>query len=211
MVSSKSICVGITGGTGSGKTTLAEAIADRLSSESVYIAQDAYYKDQSHIPFDQRFTINYEHPDAVDMSLLAEHLLALKEGKRINVPVFDYVTCTRKPETLSLEPCPVVLVDGLLILTEPTLHPLFDIKIYLDAPDDIRILRRVARDLEERGRTFPSLFEQYLRSIRPMHNELIDPSKKYADLILPGEQVKPLVIDMIVTQIEAMLENQSTI
>ncbi|WP_448594998.1 uridine kinase [Thermoflexus hugenholtzii] len=201
------VVIGIAGGTGSGKTTVAEAIVRRIGPERIaLIQQDSYYKDQSHLPMEERVRINYDHPDSIDTALLIRHLQELIAGRPVEVPIYDFTTYTRTPHTRRVEPRPVILVEGILVFVEKALRDLFDIKIYVDADPDIRFIRRLRRDLAERGRTLESVIQQYLSTVRPMHLEFVEPSKRYADIIIPEGGFNTVALDMIIARIRAMLE-----
>ncbi|WP_379128471.1 uridine kinase [Paenibacillus sp. sgz500958] len=181
------LIIGIAGGTGSGKTTVARSVIDRLGSGKVtFISQDNYYKDHSHLTFEERGAINYDHPFAFDNELLIEHLKCLKEGQAAQAPIYDFTVHARSTsETLALEPNNIVIIEGLHVLSDEKLRVLLDIKVFVDTDPDVRILRRVLRDIEERGRSIQSIHHQYLTTVKPMHEAFIEPSKKYADLIIP--------------------------
>lgn len=201
------VVIGIAGGTGSGKTTVAEAIVRRIGPERIaLIQQDSYYKDQSHLPMEERVRINYDHPESIDTALLIRHLQELIAGRPVEVPIYDFTTYTRTPHTRRVEPRPVILVEGILVFVEKALRDLFDIKIYVDADPDIRFIRRLQRDLAERGRTLESVIQQYLSTVRPMHLEFVEPSKRYADIIIPEGGFNTVALDMIIARIRAMLE-----
>lgn len=201
------ILIGIAGGTGSGKTTVAEAIVRRIGPEHIaLIQQDSYYKDQSHLPMEERVRVNYDHPDSLDTDLLIRHLRELRAGRPVEVPVYDFTTYTRTPHTRRVEPRPVILVEGILVLAEKALRDMFDIKIYVDADPDIRFIRRLQRDLAERGRTLESVIQQYLSTVRPMHLEFVEPSKRYADIIIPEGGFNTVALDMIAARIRSMLQ-----
>ncbi|CAM4028630.1 uridine kinase [Cohnella lubricantis] len=180
------LTIGIAGGTGSGKTTVARSVMERLGTgQATLISQDNYYKDHAHLSMEERAGINYDHPFAFDNGLLAEHLLALKNSRPADMPVYDFTVHGRSNETVHLEPTPIVIIEGLHVLSDETLRTLLDIKVFVDTDPDVRILRRVVRDIEERGRTIQSIYRQYLTTVKPMHEAFIEPSKKYADLIIP--------------------------
>lgn len=176
--------IGIAGGTGSGKTTLADNI-HRVFPGSVLISQDSYYKDLSHLPFEEREKVNFDHPDALEFSLLKKHLIDLKNGQAIEQPIYNFHVRARERKTEWIEPAQIVLVEGILLLAAPELRDLFDIKIFVDTNDDVRVLRRIERDMKERSRDFESIKEQYLTTVKPMHDAFVAPSKKYADVIFP--------------------------
>ena len=199
--------IGIAGGTGSGKTTVAEAIVRRIGPEHIaYIQHDSYYKDQSHLPMEERVRVNYDHPDSLDTEWLIRHLQDLLAGRPVEVPIYDFTTYTRIPHTRRVEPKPVILVEGILVFAEKALRDLFDIQIYVDADPDIRFIRRLQRDLRERGRTLESVIHQYLTTVRPMHLEFVEPSKRYADIILPEGGFNTVALDLIVARINALLQ-----
>lgn len=178
--------IGICGGTGSGKTTIARAILDSVGAkEVVLIEQDSYYRNLADMPLDERHQANFDHPDAIDSDMLVNHIKRLKQGEPVEMPVYDMVTHTRRDETEPLKPKPVVLVEGILIFAEPRVLDLLDVRVFVDTPDDIRLMRRLKRDIIERGRTVERTLEQYERTIRPMHFEFVEPSKRHADIIIP--------------------------
>jgi uridine kinase len=178
--------IGICGGTGSGKTTVANRILESVSkAEVVFLQQDSYYRDLDQMPHDYRQVVNFDHPDAIDNDLLVEHVRALRRGEAVELPVYDFRTHTRQPETLHMEPRPIIIVEGILIFAEPRLLEEMDIKVYVDTPDDIRFIRRLRRDIAERGRTVESVIEQYEATVRPMHMQFVEPSKRHADVIIP--------------------------
>ena len=178
--------IGICGGTGSGKTTVANRILESVSKdEVVFLQQDSYYRNLDQLPLDYRRIANFDHPDAIDNDLLVEHVRALKRGEAVELPVYDFRTHTRLPETLHTEPRPIIIIEGILIFAEKRLLDEMDIKVYVDTPDDIRFIRRLRRDVAERGRTVESVIEQYLSTVRPMHTQFVEPSKRCADVIIP--------------------------
>ena len=178
--------IGICGGTGSGKTTVANRILESVSrDEVIFLQQDSYYRNLDQLPLDYRRIANFDHPDAIDNDLLVGHLRALKAGRAVEVPLYDFKTHSRRPETLHVEPQPIIIIEGILIFAEPRLLDEMDIKVYVDTPDDIRFIRRLRRDIAERGRTLDSVVEQYLESVRPMHQQFVEPSKRCADVIIP--------------------------
>ncbi len=180
------VIIGVAGGSGSGKTTIALAVIESVGSDRVVLIQhDAYYRDQAHLGFEERIKTNFDHPDSLETELLIEHLKLLRHGAPIERPVYDFASHTRTLETVRVDPEPVVIVEGILVLTEPALRELMDLRIYIDTPDDLRVLRRLERDLLERGRTVESVIAQWLGSVRPMHLQFVEPSKRYADIIVP--------------------------
>ncbi len=182
----ESVLVGISGGTGSGKTTLAYQLLDYFSDEAVLISQDSYYKDLSYLPMETRGAINFDHPDALDFVTLKEHMIALKNGQTIIQPIYDFVTHSRLDQTLEIHPKKLVLVEGILLLAVPEICELFDLTIFIDTDDDIRLLRRLERDVKERGRDFESVKQQYLTTVKPMHEMYVHPSKGQADVVVSG-------------------------
>lgn len=203
---SSPIVIGIAGGSGSGKTTVAMEILNRVGENKIsFLPHDAYYKDLSNLSFTQRSEINFDHPDSLDTELLIEHIRALKNGQSINLPVYDFKTHTRTSHVIPIEPHPVIIVEGILIFVEPGLRELFDIKIFVDTDSDIRFIRRLQRDINERGRTTESVINQYLKTVRPMHLEFVEPSKRYADIIIPEGGLNTVALDIVVARIEAML------
>lgn len=178
--------IGICGGTGSGKTTIARKIIEAVERKSVVLLeQDSYYRNLEDMPLDARRQTNFDHPDSIDSEMLVNHLKRLRQGQSIEMPVYDFKTHTRKPDTEPIDPKPVVIVEGILIFAEPRISALLDVKVFVDTPDDIRFIRRLKRDIAERGRTTESVIAQYFATVRPMHFEFVEPSKRHADLILP--------------------------
>lgn len=194
------ILIGIAGGTGSGKTTLAEKI-HRAFPHSILISQDAYYKDLSHLALDERACVNFDHPDSLEFSLLRKQLLTLKNGHAIEQPTYSFHVHARQQKTTHIDPAPIIIVEGILLLAVPEVRDLFDIKIYVDTEDDIRILRRVERDMKERSRDFASVKEQYLKTVKPMHDAFVEPSKKHADVIFPGDGNNEVAISLILAKL----------
>ncbi len=205
-----SLIIGIAGGTGSGKTTVSNVILERVGAQRIaLLSHDAYYKDHNELPPAQRAQVNYDHPNSLDTELLVEHLQQLKQGIPIPLPVYDFKTHSRTNHTIEIQPQPVILVEGILIFAEPALRPLFDIKIFVDTDADIRFIRRLERDISERGRTSASVIQQYLTTVRPMHLEFVEPSKRYADVIIPEGGLNVVAMDMVVARIEAMLRSDN--
>ena len=180
------ILVGIAGGTGSGKTTLADQIVNYFGDDAILLQQDSYYKDLSPLPFEERKTVNFDHPDSLDFSLLRDHLISLKNNRSIKKPTYDFVTHTRTEEYEVISPRKIVVVEGILLLADAKIRELFDLKVYIDTDDDIRILRRLERDINERGRHFESVKTQYITTVKPMHKKYVEPSKDYADIVVYG-------------------------
>jgi len=178
--------IGICGGTGSGKTTVANRILESVSrDEVIFLQQDSYYRDLDRMPLDYRRKVNFDHPDAIDNDLLVEHVRELKAGRAVELPVYDFKTHARRPETLRTEPRPIIIVEGILVFNDERLRREMDVKVFVDTPDDIRFIRRLRRDVAERGRTVESVIEQYLATVRPMHMQFVEPSKRHADVIIP--------------------------
>jgi len=200
------LIVGIAGGTGSGKTTVVKKIVERLPKDSVAIlSQDSYYKDQSHLPLEERQKINFDHPNAIEFDLLIDHIKKLKQGIPIEQPIYSYITCTRAKETIRVEPKEVIIVEGILVLAIPELRELFDIKVFVDTEADERLIRVIRRDIAERGRDVQTVLNRYLATVKPMHEQFIEPSKKYADLIIPEGGNNEVAINVLVTIIEKQL------
>ncbi|HEX7842675.1 MAG TPA: uridine kinase [Kofleriaceae bacterium] len=194
--------VGIAGGTGSGKTTVAHKLAGAMpTGRCVTIEHDAYYRDQGHLPPQERDAINYDHPAALESSLLASHLGELRAGRPVDVPIYDFATHTRSAETRTVSPARVIIVEGILVFTEPALRDHMDLKIFVDTDPDIRLMRRIRRDLEQRGRTFQSVRDQYYATVRPMHIEHVEPTKRWADLILPEGGDNRVALEILLGQL----------
>ena len=205
------LVIGIAGGSGSGKTTLAMAILERVGQEHIaYLPHDAYYKDLSQLPTNQRTAINFDHPDSLDSDLLAQHVKQLRNQQAIDMPIYDFKTDRRTSQTKRVEPQPIIMVEGILIFTERVLRELFDVKIFVDTDADLRFIRRLERDIHERGRTTESVIRRYLATVRPMHLEFVEPSKRYADVIIPEGGLNPVAMDMVVARLEALLKNRET-
>ena len=202
------IMIGIAGGTGSGKTTLTRHLKERFGESISVIYHDSYYKSFDELTLEQRRQLNYDHPDVFDTDLLVEHLKQLRAGKAVQCPVYDYAAYCRTGETVEIRPASVVLVEGLLIFQDPRLRELMDIKIFVDTDADVRILRRALRDVKERGRTLESVVEQYLTTVKPMHEQYVEPSKRYADLIVLEGGHNLVALDMIMQRIEGHIRSQ---
>jgi uridine kinase len=200
--------IGISGGTGSGKTTVANRILETVNADDVvFIQQDLYYRNLKDMPLDYRNAANFDHPDAVDNELLINHLKKLRAGEAVELPIYDFRTHTRLPDTTLINPRPIVIVEGILIFAEPRLLELMDIKVFVDTPDDIRFIRRLQRDIAERGRTVDSVIEQYQATVRPMHIQFVEPSKRHADVIIPEGGHNTVSIDLLSGKIRAQLAN----
>jgi len=200
------LVIGIAGGSGSGKTTVAQVVLERVGTERIaFLAHDAYYRDLSNLSLSKRANVNFDHPDSLESELLIEHIKMLRTGQPIAMPVYDFKTHSRTSKTIRIEYQPVILVEGILIFAEPDLRDMFDVKIFVDTDADIRFIRRLKRDIEERGRTVASVMEQYLKTVRPMHLEFAEPSKRYADVIIPEGGFNIVALDMVVARIEELL------
>ncbi|RMF60655.1 MAG: uridine kinase [Calditrichaeota bacterium] len=205
----KGILIGIAGASGSGKTLVAQTIYEALGSEKVVIIQeDSYYKNLSHLPLEERTKINFDHPDAFDHDLLIDHLQRLLRGEIIEHPIYDYTTHTRKDETKKVGPHQIIIVEGILILAIPELRELMNIKIFIDTPPDICLIRRLQRDIKERGRSVDSVLEQYQATVRPMYLQFVEPSKRYADIIIPHGGKNVIAIDIVKSKIEKLLREE---
>jgi uridine kinase len=206
----KPVVIGVTGGSGSGKTSVTKAIYESFKGHSILILeQDYYYKDQSHLPFEERLQTNYDHPLAFDNDLLIQHVGQLLRYESINKPVYDYSLHTRSNEIIEVGPKDVIILEGILVLEDERLRNLMDIKLYVDTDADLRIIRRLMRDIKERGRSIDSVIDQYVNVVRPMHNQFIEPTKRYADIIIPEGGHNHVAIDLMVTKIKTILEQKS--
>lgn len=200
------VLIGIAGGTGSGKTCVARAIGDALGGAAVVIDHDAYYRDLAHLSFEARSATNFDHPDSLDNALLCEHLDALRAGVGIDKPIYDFARHTRAARTERVEPAPVILLEGILVLAHAGIRDRLDIRIFVDTDADVRILRRIRRDMEERGRTLRDIRDQYYRTVRPMHDAFVAPSRQFAHLIIPEGGENTVAIDMVVRALRRMVE-----
>ena len=200
------LVIGIAGASGSGKTTVAQEILNRVGADRItYLPHDAYYKDLSGLPPAQKAAVNFDHPNSLETELLIEHLKLLKEGNPVELPVYDFSTDSRTDKTILIKPHRVIVVEGILIFADPDLRPHFDIKIFVDTDSDLCFIRRLQRDLEERGRTPAMVIKQYLNTVRPMQLEFVEPSKRYANVIIPGGGFNTAALDMVSARIEEML------
>lgn len=205
----KPVIIGVAGGSGSGKTTVCNKIYDYFTGKSiVMIEHDSYYRDQSDISFEERLKTNYDHPFAFDTDLLVEHLEKLQKNEGIEIPVYDYSRHTRSDDKIVVEPQDVIIVEGILILEDKRLRDLMDIKIYVDTADDLRIIRRIERDMKERGRSLDSIIDQYLSVVREMHEQFIEPSKKHADVIIPEGGHNQVAIDLVISKIRTIFQDR---
>jgi uridine kinase len=202
--------IGISGGTGSGKTTVAQKIIASVGSENVvFLQQDSYYRNLGDMPLDLKHRVNYDHPDAFDTELLINHLQALRAGEAIRQPIYDYATHSRSPETFFVEPKPIIILEGILVFVNPQMRGLMDLKIFVDADADVRFIRRLDRDVHERGRSVESVIAQYQTTVRPMHLQFVEPSKRYADVIIPEGGHNDVGIDLITGKIRTILSSSA--
>ena len=201
-----SVVIGLAGGSGSGKTTVQRKVMERFGPRRIALLDhDAYYRDLAHLPPERRARFNFDHPDALETGLMVEHLDALLAGRSVEKPTYSFETHSRRSETETIEARPVILVEGILVLAEPDLRDRMDVKLYVDAPDDVRLMRRIERDLHERGRSVESVLDQYRRTVRPMHLEFVEPSKRHADLIIPRGGRNQVAIDMVLARVQSLL------
>ncbi len=200
------LVIGIAGGSGSGKTTVAQEILQRVGPDRIaFLQHDSYYKDLSGLPPAQRTSVNFDHPNSLDTDLLIQHVELLRSNLPVEVPIYDFSTHSRTDRTFRVQPRRVILVEGILIFTESTLRDLFDVKLFVDTDSDLRFIRRLERDIAERGRTMESVIKQYLATVRPMHMEFVEPSKRYADVIIPEGGYNTAALDMVVARVEALM------
>jgi uridine kinase len=204
------LTIGVVGGTGSGKTTVARAIYDSLGLDAAFIDQDAYYRDMAHLPLADRAKANFDHPDAFDTDLLVTHLESLRDGQPIDKPTYDFAAHTRAALTVPVHPKEIIIVDGIMLFADARIRALCDIKIFVEVPDDIRFIRRLERDVADRGRTMEGVIKQYLGTVRPMHLEFVEPSKRYADIILPEGGRNQVGVDMILARVFMELGRRRT-
>lgn len=201
----RTMVIGIAGGTGSGKSTLADRLKEAFEGEMVSLSHDYYYKSNEHLSYEERTKLNYDHPNAFDTELLIEHVKQLKEGKAIEHPVYSFVEHTRMKEKVKVEPARVILVDGILIFENKELCELMDIKVFVDTDADVRIIRRLLRDVQDRGRSMTSVISQYLNTVKPMHEEFVEPSKKRADIIIPEGGFNSVALDMLLERVRSFI------
>ena len=203
------IIIGIAGGTGSGKSTVVKRIADYFTENDVAILPlDAYYKDNSHIPLEDRRAVNFDHPNAIEYDLIIKHVEDLKEGKEIPCPIYSYISCTRDERTVPIKPAHVVIIEGILSLTDPKLRQMMDVKLYVDCEADIRLIRVINRDTKERGRDVETVMQRYKETVRPMHDQFIEPTKHFADVIVPRGGHNTVAINMVINFIEKALREK---
>lgn len=201
------LIIGIAGGTGSGKTTVVKKITEQCTTDGVVVLpQDAYYRDQSRLPLEERLEMNFDHPDAVEFELLVKHIKQMKEGKQIQMPIYSYLTCTRSIETIPVSPKNVIIVEGILIFTNKALRDLCDIKVFVDADADDRLIRVIKRDIVERGRSVDKVLDRYIKTVKPSHLQFIEPTKRYADIIVPQGGDNQVAIDILTHVIELKLK-----
>lgn len=200
--------IGLTDGTGAGKTTIANKIRERLGNDAAIISQDSYYKDLSHMTKDQRNKVNFDHPDSIEFSLLRKQLLQLQNGKTVETPIYDFTTHNRTKKVNTVHPKDVIILEGILLLAIPAIRDLIDIKVFVDVEDDIRLLRRIKRDIEERGRTIANIQKQYITTVQPMHQAFVVPSKQFADIIIPYESDNTVAIDILVKYLKEKIQDR---
>ena len=201
------LVIGIAGGSGSGKTTVAQEILQRVGRDRIaFLQHDSYYKDLSGLPPAQHAEINFDHPNSLETELLTQHIAALRDGQPVEVPIYDFSTDSRTSQTFTVQPHRVIIVEGILIFTEVALRNMFDVKIFVDTDSDLRFIRRLERDITERGRSTESVIKQYMLTVRPMHLEFVEPSKRYADVIIPEGGFNRAAMDMVVARVEALLK-----
>jgi uridine kinase len=201
------LVIGIAGGSGSGKTTVANVVMQRVGAENIaYLPHDAYYKELGHLPPNQRAQINFDHPDSLENELMIQHIQALREYQPVALPVYDFSSDSRTDKTIEVKPQRIIIVEGILIFAVPDLRRMFDLKIFVDTDPDIRLIRRLQRDISERGRSTESVINQYLSTVRPMHLEFVEPSKRYADVIIPEGGFNAAALDLVVARLEALLK-----
>ncbi|BES65346.1 uridine kinase [Gottschalkiaceae bacterium SANA] len=205
----KPVFIGIAGGTGSGKSTVARAVFQSMPASSIaVIEQDSYYRDQSELSYEERVKTNYDHPLAFDNDLLIQHLKQLSEGQSVNKPIYDFEIHNRKKETILVESRDIVILEGILLYEDPRIRDLLDIKVFVDTDPDVRVIRRIQRDMKYRGRSLDSVIEQYMTTVRPAHLQFVEPSKRYADLIIPEGGYNKVAIDLMVTKVQSIIEGK---
>jgi uridine kinase len=203
------LVIGVAGGSGSGKTTVAEMVLKRVGKQRIaFLQHDSYYRELTGLPLAQRAQVNFDHPNSLESEMLRDHILQLKNWQSVEVPVYDFTTHSRTSETIHVDPKRVILVEGILIYADPCLRDLFDVKIFVDTDSDIRFIRRLDRDITERGRTTENVVKQYMTTVRPMHLEFVEPSKRYADVIIPEGGLNVVAMDMVIARIESLLKEE---
>ena len=203
------LTIGVAGGTGSGKTTVADVILERVGKERIaYLPHDAYYRELIGLPLEQRAAMNFDHPDSLETELMIMHIEQLKRGRPVEIPIYDFSTHSRTGETIKVEPHPVIIVEGILLFADKKLREMLDVKIFVDTDPDIRFIRRLQRDISERGRTTDSVIQQYLTTVRPMHLEFVEPSKRYANVIIPEGGLNEVAMEMVIARIEVLLNRK---
>lgn len=203
------LTIGIAGGTGSGKTTVANVILDRVGKDHIsYLPHDAYYRELTSLPPDQRAAMNFDHPDSLETELMIRHIELLKQGKPIEIPIYDFSTNSRTDKTIRVEPHPVIIVEGILLFADKKLREMLDVKLFVDTDADIRFIRRLQRDISERGRSTENVIQQYLTTVRPMHLEFVEPSKRYANVIIPEGGLNEVAMEMVIARIESLLNRK---
>lgn len=211
MAEQQPIVFGVAGGTASGKTTVAQTILEAVGASQVtYLAHDAYYRDMSHLPLEERARLNYDHPDSLETELLVDHVQELLKRRSVEVPIYDFTDHRRTNRTKLVKPCPIILIEGILVFTHAGLRELMDIKVYVEADPDVRFIRRMVRDMEERERSLNSIIKQYLETVRPMHLEFVEPSKRYADVIIPRGGLNRVAMDMVVSRLLELIRHQKS-
>lgn len=212
MIQHKPVVFGVAGGTASGKTTVAQTILDAVGASQVaYLPHDAYYRDRSDLPLAERARLNYDHPNSLETELMVAHVQQLLAREPVEVPIYDFTGHRRTAETTRIRPSPIILVEGILIFTNRELRKLMDIKVYVDTDPDVRFIRRMLRDMNERGRSLDSIIKQYLETVRPMHLEFVQPSKRYADIIIPKGGLNKVALDMVVSRLKDLLRERSSV
>ncbi|MBX3066218.1 MAG: uridine kinase [Anaerolineae bacterium] len=203
------VTIGVAGGTGSGKTTVSKALVERIGAHNVvYLPHDSYYKDLADIPVANNEIINFDHPNSLETTLMVEHVKQLQQGNAVDVPLYDFSTHSRRAETQHIEPCPLILIEGILIFAEPALRDLCDVRVFVDIDADVRLIRRLRRDIIERGRSVESVLHQYMEAVRPMHLEFVEPSKRYANVIIPEGGYNTVAIDLVADHVRRLMNER---
>lgn len=205
------IIIGVAGGTGSGKTTVLSKVVNRIGADHVsWIHSDSYYRDQKSLTLEERAALNYDHPDAIEIDLMLAHLRALRDGREIEMPTYNFTEHVRTEETTTVHPSPVIIVEGILVLAQPELRNLLDIRVFVDTDPDLRLIRRILRDMSDRGRSLHAILDQYLSTVRLMHLEFVEPSKRYAHIILPEGEENDVGVEMLIGMVESVMSKQET-